>query len=83
MSAGNVVTLTPKDIQRRRLEREGRSVFVEFFCAPGCDIADASVSDWPEDLTFHEMATWLRSFAYEIDKLAEHETQQGEQEGQE
>ena len=71
MSAGNVVTLTQRDFQRRRLEQNGRSVFVEFFCAPGCDIADASVEDWPVDLTFHEMAVWLRSFAHELDQLAE------------
>lgn len=66
----NVVTLSSQDIQRKRLQREGRSVFVEFFCAPGCDIADASVEDWPEDLTFMDMATWLRSFAYELQELA-------------
>lgn len=67
---GNVVSLTSQDIQRRRLQREGRSVFVEFFCAPGCDIADASVEGWPEDLTFSDMSMWLRSFAHELDELA-------------
>ena len=69
--SGNVVTLTDRDFQRKRLQTQGRSIFVEFFCAPGCDIADASVEDWPVDLTFHEMATWLRSFAHELDQLAE------------
>lgn len=70
----NVVTLSSQDIQRKRLQREGRSVFVEFFCAPGCDIADASVEDWPEDLTFMDMATWLRSFAHELEGLAKEAT---------
>lgn len=83
----NVVTLTTEDIEykqaRKQLAQEGSSVFVEFYRAPGCRWADARVQDWPDDLSYEEMSIWLRSFAVEIDMIADREKVESEQAGRE